>query len=142
VLFNRWLEPDIDLQELQANPSLVLSMRHELRVPLRWIAILRDQTSVSLAATSGVHFAEDVIKALLVGADVAMVASLVMRYGPDCIHKVLDEVIGWLTEREYESVSQLKGAMSRSKSPDPAAFERANYMKALVSFADKDVWRY
>ena len=142
VLFNRWLEPDIDLESLQATPSLVLSMRHELRVPLRWIAILRDQVSISLAATSGVHFAEDVLKSLLVGADVAMVASLLMRYGPDCLQKLLEEMTNWLTEKDYQSVSQLKGAMSRLKSPDPHAFERANYMKALVSFADKDVWKY
>jgi dihydroorotate dehydrogenase (fumarate) len=142
VLFNRWLEPDIDLETLQANPSLVLSMRHELRVPLRWIAILRDQVSISLAATGGVHFAEDVVKALLVGADVAMVASALMRYGPGCVQKLLDELTNWLTQRQYESVSQLKGAVSRSKSPDPGAYERANYMKALVSFAEKDVWKY
>lgn len=138
VLFNRYLEPDINLDELAIEPNLVLSSRHELRLPLRWIAILRDQlASTSIAATSGVHFAEDVIKALLVGADAVMMASVVLRYGPSCLHKLLEEVSHWMVSREYESVEQMKGSMSRVKCDDPSALERSNYMKALISFTDR-----
>jgi dihydroorotate dehydrogenase (fumarate) len=134
VLFNRYLEPDIDLEKLEVVPSLVLSQRHELRLPLRWIAILRDQTRTSLAATSGIHTAGDVLKALLVGADVAMMTSALLQSGPGLARKVLHEIRSWLDEREYESVDQLRGSMSRKNCPDPGAFERANYMRALTSY--------
>jgi dihydroorotate dehydrogenase (fumarate) len=134
VLFNRWLEPDIDLENLEFKPQLVLSSRHELRLPLRWIAILRDQISVSLAATSGVHYTEDVVKALLVGSDVTMLASVLLQRGPEYLSQLLNELKSWLEEREYTSVQQLKGSMSRIHCADPSALERANYMKALVSY--------
>jgi dihydroorotate dehydrogenase (fumarate) len=137
VLFNRYLEPDIDLEALQVSPNLVLSNRHELRLALRWLAILRDQTDISLAATGGIHFAEDVIKALLVGADVTMLATVLLRYGPPCVHKLLTEIQRWLEEHEYESVSQLKGSLSRGNAPDPSALERANYTKALTTFTSE-----
>jgi dihydroorotate dehydrogenase (fumarate) len=136
VLFNRFLEPDVDLETLQFRPNLHLSTRNELRLPLRWIAILRDQLSVSLAATSGVHFTEDVIKALLVGADVVMMASVLLQRGPSYLNQMRDELENWLEENEYESVEQLKGSMSRIRCSDPSALERANYMKALVSYTD------
>lgn len=137
VLFNRFLEPDIDLESLEVAPNLVLSSRHELRLALRWIAILRDQTEISLAATGGVHFADDVIKALLAGADVAQIATALLRYGPSYVSKLVEEIQRWLEEHEYASVEQLKGSLSRGNSPDPSAFERANYMKALTSFTSE-----
>ncbi len=137
VLFNRFLEPDIDLDTLQVAPNLVLSSRHELRLALRWIAILSDQTDISLAATGGVHFADDVIKALLAGADIVQMATALLRYGPPYVKKLLEEVERWLEEHEYASVEQMKGSLSRGNSPDPSAFERANYMKALTSFTSE-----
>ena len=135
VLFNRFLEPDIDLHTLQITPQLVLSSRHELRSPLRWIAILRDQTTMSLAATSGVHFAEDVIKLLLVGADVVMMTSALLKHGSEYVRELLEQVHDWLEVNEYKSVDQLKGSMSRGNCPVPSDLERGNYMKALISFA-------
>jgi dihydroorotate dehydrogenase (fumarate) len=137
VLFNRYLEPDIDLETLQVEPNLVLSSRHELRLALRWIAILRDQTDISIAATGGVHFADDVIKALLAGADIVQMATALLRYGPPYVKKLVEEVQRWLEDHEYESVEQMKGSLSRGNSPDPSAFERANYMKALTSFTSE-----
>lgn len=137
VLFNRFLEPDIDLETLQVAPNLVLSSRHELRLALRWIAILSDQTDISIAATGGVHFADDVIKALLAGADIVQMATALLRYGPPYIKKLVEEVERWLEEHEYVSVEQMKGSLSRGNSPDPSAFERANYMKALTSFTSE-----
>jgi dihydroorotate dehydrogenase (fumarate) len=136
VLFNRFLEPDVDLEELQFRPNLHLSTRNELRLPLRWIAILRDQRQLSLAATSGVHFTEDAIKALLVGSDVVMMASVLLQRGPGYIQQMLEELESWLIEKEYESVEQLKGSMSRIRCSDPSELERANYMKALISYTD------
>ncbi len=137
VLFNRFLEPDIDLETLQVAPNLVLSSRHELRLALRWIAILSDQTDISIAATGGVHFADDVIKALLAGADIVEMATALLRYGPPYVKKLLEEMERWLEEHEYVSVEQMKGSLSRGNSPDPSAFERANYMKALTSFTSE-----
>jgi len=137
VLFNRYLEPDIDLEELKFNPSLLLSTRDELRLPLRWIAVLRDQITASLAATSGVHYTEDVIKALLVGADATMMASVLLQRGVGHIGQILQELTSWLEENEYESIEQLKGSMSRIRCDDPSALERANYTKALVSYTGR-----
>lgn len=134
VLFNRFLEPDIDLDSLQVVPQLVLSHRHELRLPLRWIAILRDQTSISLAATSGIHFPEDVIKLLLVGADVCMLTSSLLKHGVDYVGDLVEQVQNWLDVNGYDSVEQLKGSMSYGNSPGCGAYERANYMKAIVSY--------
>jgi dihydroorotate dehydrogenase (fumarate) len=136
VLFNRFLEPDIDLENLEFKPSLLLSTRAELRLPLRWIAILHDQVTASIAATSGVHFTEDVIKALLAGADVTMMAAALLQRGPAYVSQMVRELTAWLQEREYESVEQLKGSMSRIRAADPSQLERANYMKALISYSD------
>ncbi|MEX2306234.1 MAG: dihydroorotate dehydrogenase-like protein [Pirellulales bacterium] len=134
VLFNRYLEPDIDLDTLQITPRLVLSNRSELRLPLRWIAILRDQVSISLAATSGIHQPEDVIKLLLVGADACMITSTLLRHGVEYVGEMLKAIQDWLDANEYESVEQLKGSMSYGNCPDSGNLERANYMKAIVSY--------
>jgi dihydroorotate dehydrogenase (fumarate) len=134
VLFNRYLEPDIDLEALQIVPQLVLSNRHELRAPLRWIAILRDQVPISLAATSGIHFPEDVIKLLLVGADVCMLTSALLKHGVDYLSEMIAHLQNWLDVNGYDSVEQMKGSMSYGNCPDSGKFERANYMKAIVSF--------
>jgi dihydroorotate dehydrogenase (fumarate) len=134
VLFNRFLEPDIDLEHLRVTPQLVLSNRHELRLPLRWIAILRYGVPISLAATSGIHYPEDVIKLLLVGADVCMLTSTLLRHGVDYVSEMLKAIQNWLDCNDYESVEQLKGSMSYGNCPDAGNLERANYMKAIVSY--------
>jgi dihydroorotate dehydrogenase (fumarate) len=134
VMFNRFLEPDIDLETLKVTPHLALSHRNELRAALRWIAILRERTSISLAATGGIHYPEDVIKLLLVGADVCMVTSTLLRHGAEYVGVMLPAIQNWLDEKEYESVEQLKGSMSYGNCPDAGNLERANYMKAIVSY--------
>ncbi len=134
VLFNRYLEADIDLDTLDIKPDLILSNRHEARVPLRWISILRDQLSASLGATSGVHRAQGAIKLLLAGADVTMVASVLLMKGPEFLATLLADLEAWLEEKEYDSIEQMKGSMSRGNCPDPSALERANYMKALRNY--------
>jgi len=139
VLFNRYLDPDMDLEALQFKPTLLLSTRDELRLPMRWIAILRDQLSASLAATSGIHYTEDVIKVLLAGADITMMASALLQRGLGHPAQLLEELTSWLEENEYESVEQLKGSMSRVHCPDPSVLERANYTKALVSYTTEGV---
>ncbi len=135
VLFNRYVEADIDLETLQFKPDLVLSNRHEARVPIRWIAILRDQLQASLAATSGIHRMQGVLKLLLAGADVTMLASALLMKGPEFLSILLEEVTTWLEENEYQSVEQMKGSMSRSNSSNPGALERANYMRALIRYS-------
>lgn len=134
VLFNRFLQPDIDLQTLQVSPNLVLSTSHELRLPLRWIAIMRGRILASLAASTGVHGPHDAMKLLLAGADAVMTASALLRHGPGFLQTLLTGITDWMEEKEYQSVEQLKGSMSQLHCPDPAAFERANYMKALASY--------
>jgi dihydroorotate dehydrogenase (fumarate) len=135
VLFNRFYQPDLDLDTLEVAPHLVLSTSEELRLPLRWIGILRGQLKLSLAATSGVHRAEDALKALLAGADAVMLASALLARGPALLGELERELLSWLGEREYASVEQLKGSVSQRASADPEAFERANYLKTLRSFA-------
>ncbi len=137
VLFNRFYQPDLDLDTFDVVNRVALSHPSELRMPLRWIAILRPQvgTGVGLAATSGVHSGSDALKVLLVGADVAMVASAVLRDGPDHVRTMRDEMLGWMTEREYESVNQLRGSASAATVKDPTAFERANYLATLHSWS-------
>lgn len=134
VLFNRFLEPDIDLESLRLSPQLVLSSRQEMRAALRWIAILRDQVSMSLGATGGIHYPEDVIKLLLVGADACLVTSTLLRHGHEYVDEMLRTIQEWLDSHEYESVEQLKGSMSYGNCPDAGSLERANYMKAIVSY--------
>ena len=134
VLFNRFYQPDFDLEELSVVPHLVLSTPWEMRLPLRWIAILYGHVDASMALTTGIHAAEDVVKAVMAGADVANVASVLLEQG---IGKISDLIAGlqqWMEEHEYESVSQMRGALSQRNVADPAAFERANYMKVLNSW--------
>jgi len=137
VLFNRFYQPDLDLDTLEVVARLDLSQSWELRLPLRWIAILRPQLGpkASLAATSGVGSATDVVKALMVGADVAMMTSAILRNGPDKIRTVEAGLRTWMSENEYESVSQLRGSASSAAVEDPSAFERANYMRTLRSWS-------
>jgi len=139
VLFNRFLQPDILLDELEVAPRLVLSTSDELRLALRWIAILRGHVRASLAATGGAHTADDVLKLLLAGADCVMVASSLLRKGPNHVAALVSGVEKWMTGREYASVEQLKGSLSQQACPDPAAFERNNYMKALTSYTGDPV---
>jgi len=139
VLFNRFLQPDILLDELEVAPHLVLSTSDELRLALRWIAILRGRVRASLAATGGAHTSDDVLKLLLAGADCVMLASSLLHKGPDHVATLVRSVEKWMAEREYVSVEQLKGSLSQHACPDPAAFERTNYMKALTSYTDSFV---
>lgn len=134
VLFNRYFEPDIDLESLQIVPQLVLSNRYEMRLPLRWIAILRDQVSISIAATSGVYDPQDAIKLLLAGADVCMLTSVLLKRGVDYAAQMIQEIQKWLELNDYASVEQLKGSMSYGNCPNAGALERANYMKAIASY--------
>lgn len=134
VLFNRFYQPDFDLENLEVAPRLVLSNSNELRLPLRWVAILYGRVNADLAITSGVHTSQDVVKGLMAGAKVTMMASELLQNGVRRIGQVLNEVVTWLSEHEYESVTQMIGAMSQKHCAEPAAFERANYMKMLQSY--------
>ena len=134
VLFNRFYQPDIDLDRLEIVPKLHYSGSHELLLPLRWIAILYGRIPVDFALTSGVHTATDVLKGVAAGASVTMMASALLKYGPDQIDRCLIEMREWLEENEYESLAQLRGSMSQIHCPNPAAFERANYLKVVGSY--------
>ncbi len=134
VLFNRFYQPDINLEELEVQANVILSTPHALRLPLRWIAILYGRLKADLAATSGIHTAEDVLKVIMAGADVTMMCSALLKNGPQHVATVLSDIRTWMLEHEYVSISQMKGSMSQKSVADPAAFERANYMKALQSF--------
>ncbi len=131
VLFNRFYQPDFDLETLEVVPSLELSTSHELRLPLRWIAMLYGSINTDLAFTTGVHSATDAVKAVMAGASVAMMASELLANGISRLTEILADLDHWLEDHEYESVSQMKGSMSQFGVAEPAAFERANYMKAL-----------
>lgn len=134
VLFNRFYQPDFDLGKLEVVPNLVLSTNWEMRLPLRWIAILHKNIKASLAATSGIHNPEDVIKVMMAGGDVAMVCSELLMNGVGRIKDLVTGVENWMTENEYTSIEQMKGSMSQKSVGEPAAFERANYMKTLQSY--------
>ncbi len=134
VLFNRFYQPDINLDELEVEPHIILSNPTDLRLPMRWIAILKGRIFADLAATSGIHYGEDVIKMLLVGANVTMLCSTLLRYGVDYVKDIQQEVIEWMTEHEYESVMQLQGSKSQHNVADPSSYERAQYMKALNNY--------
>jgi dihydroorotate dehydrogenase (fumarate) len=139
VLFNRFLQPDIMLDELEVAPHLVLSTSDELRLALRWIAILKGRVKASLGATGGAHTSDDILKLLLAGADCVMLASALLKKGPQHVAALLKGVEAWMAEREYKSVEQLKGSLSQVACPHPDAFERANYMKALRSYTGEYV---
>jgi len=134
VLFNRFYQPDFDLEDLAVAPRLVLSNSDELRLPLRWVAILYGRLTADLAITSGIHTSTDVIKGLMAGARVTMMASELLQKGIGRVGQVLEELVTWMNEHEYESVMQMVGAMSQKHCAEPAAFERANYMKMLDSY--------
>ena len=137
VLFNRFYQPDLDLETFDVINKVSLSHPTELRLPLRWIGMLRPQLGpgTGLAATSGIHAATDVVKALAVGADITMMASAILRHGAGHVGTVERELVAWMEEREYESVSQLRGSATASNVPDPSAFERANYLATLHSWS-------
>jgi dihydroorotate dehydrogenase (fumarate) len=134
VLFNRFYQPDFDLENLEVAPRLVLSNSDDLRLPLRWVAILYGRVSADLAITTGIHTSHDIIKGLMAGAKVTMMASELLQKGVRRVGQVLNELVTWLNEHEYESVMQMIGAMSQKHCAEPAAFERANYMKMLQSY--------
>ncbi|MEP0845428.1 MAG: dihydroorotate dehydrogenase-like protein [Phycisphaerae bacterium] len=134
VLFNRFYQPDIDLDTLDVAPNLILSSSWEMRLPLRWIAILWGRIQADLAATSGVSNALDAIKLVMAGASVTQVCSVLLRKGIYEISTMLDDMQRWMEERGYESLEQMRGSMSRKSIADPGAFERANYMKTLNSY--------
>jgi dihydroorotate dehydrogenase (fumarate) len=134
VLFNRFYQPDLDLERLAVAPTLQLSRSEEIRLPLLWLAILHGRLPVSLAASTGVHAPDEVVKYLLAGADVVMTTSALLEHGPQHLAALRDGLRQWLQQRGYASVQQMKGSMSQRNVADPAAFERANYIKVLESF--------
>jgi dihydroorotate dehydrogenase (fumarate) len=134
VLFNRFYQPDIDLDTLEIEPNILLSTPMAMRLPLRWVAILYGRLRANLAATSGIHRASDVLKMLLAGADVTMLCSALMRHGIHHIRTVEQDLIDLMSKHEYESVSQLKGSLSQKNCASPSEFERAQYMRAICSY--------
>ena len=134
VLFNRFYQPDIDLENLEVEHSILLSTPQARRLPLRWVAILFGRVKASLAATSGIHTAFDALKMLMAGADVTMLCSVLLRKGMPHIAVIEQELKQWMEEHEYESIAQMKGSMSQQKCPDPSAFERAQYMRLISTW--------
>jgi dihydroorotate dehydrogenase (fumarate) len=134
VLFNRFYQPDIELETLEISPNILLSTPMAMRLPMRWIAMLHGRIGANLAATSGIHRATDALKMLMAGADVTMLCSVLLRRGIEHLQTIEREMRQWMEEHEYESVEQLKGSMSQKSCPDPAAFERAQYMRALATY--------
>jgi dihydroorotate dehydrogenase (fumarate) len=133
VLFNRFYQPDIDLETLEVVPHVLLSTPQDLRLPMRWIAILYHRLQADLAATSGIHTAVDVVKMLMAGAQITMMYSALLKHGIDHLRTVEQELRDWMERYEYTSVQQMQGSMSQQHCPDPSAFERAQYMRALQS---------
>ncbi|WP_428939809.1 dihydroorotate dehydrogenase-like protein [Fontivita pretiosa] len=134
VLFNRFYQPDIDIDLLEAVPTLKLSDSSELLLRLRWLAILSRQISASLACSGGVHTAQDAIKAVMAGADAVQVVSALLRHGPEHLKVIRDDMVKWMEENSYSSLRQMRGSMALNRCPDPQAFERANYMRTLHSW--------
>jgi dihydroorotate dehydrogenase (fumarate) len=134
VLFNRFYQPDIDLETLEVQPHVLLSTPHAMRLPLRWVAILYGRVKADLAATSGIHTGTDALKMLMVGANVTMLCSVLLRHGVERIKSIEQEMKHWMEEHEYESVKQMRGSMSQIHCPDPSAFERAQYMRAITTY--------
>ena len=133
VLFNRFYQPDIDLESLEVSPNILLSTPMAMRLPLRWIALLYGRVKADLAATSGIHSGRDVVKMLMAGADVTMLCSILLRRGIPCLTLIEQELAEWLEKNEYDSVEQLKGSLSQIKSPNPEAFERAQYVRGIAT---------
>jgi dihydroorotate dehydrogenase (fumarate) len=140
VLFNRFMQPDLDIETLEVTPNLQLSTSAELRIPLRWVAILFGRIQADLALTGGVHNGQDVLKAMMAGARVTMLASELLQNGTGRVAEILKETEHWMEEFEYSSIAQMQGSMSQQNVAEPAAFERANYMKALQSFDLKRIY--
>jgi dihydroorotate dehydrogenase (fumarate) len=138
VLFNRFYQPDIELETLEISPNILLSTPMAMRLPMRWIAMLYGRIGANLAATSGIHRATDALKMLMAGADITMLCSILLRRGIEHIKVVEQEMREWMEEHEYESVEQLKGSMSQKNCPEPEAFERAQYIRALTSYPGTD----
>ncbi|WP_204140925.1 dihydroorotate dehydrogenase-like protein [Halomicronema sp. CCY15110] len=134
VLFNRFYEPDIDIENLEVQPSLILSHHSDMLLPLNWIALLHDRIPASLAATTGINKAEDVIKMLMAGADVTMLVATLLRHGIGHLKTIEEDLITWLHDHEYESLDILRGSMSQGNSPNPSEFERVQYMRAVQSY--------
>lgn len=134
ALFNRFYQPDIDIEHLEAVPSLELSSSSELRLRLRWLGILYSTLQMPMSCTGGVHTGLDAIKALMAGATTVQMASALLKHGPGHLARIKGDMVAWMTEKEYEGVNQMRGSMSLLKSPDPGAFERANYMRILNSW--------
>ena len=137
VLFNRFYQPDFDLEQLEVVPNLTLSTSDDLRLPLRWIAMLDGRVRVDFALSGGVHTAEDVLKAMMAGASVAMLTSELLAHGIARVRDILEDLQTWMIAHEYQSIAQMRGSMSQRAVAEPAAFERANYMKALNSFDNR-----
>jgi len=135
VLFNRFYQPDYDLEALEVVPNLILSNSHELLLRLHWIAVLYGSIEADMALTGGVHSATDVVKSMMAGAKVAMMTSALLKRGIGFIDTIATELLIWMGEHEYDSIKQMQGSMSRNAVPQPGAFERANYMKVLSSYA-------
>lgn len=131
VLFNRFFQPDFDLEDLTINPHLDLSTPEDLRLRLRWLGILRDQVKFSLACSGGVHRSRDVVRALLAGADAVQTTALLLKLGPEQITGLRDGLASWLEDNEYQSVAEVKGALCYHRCPDPSAYERSNYLRTL-----------
>jgi len=136
VLFNRFYQPDIDLEELTVVPNVLLSTSYDMRLPLRWIGVLYGHIKANLAATTGIHSSEDVIKMIMSGADVTMLCSVLLRHGPGHAKVILEGIEKWMKEHEYTSIAQMRGSMSQKSCANPEAFERANYMKTLQSYKE------
>lgn len=134
VLFNRFYQPDFDLEAMEVRPDLELSGRNEIRLPLLWIALLRERISASLAATSGVEGGAEAAKYLLAGADVVMATSTLLRHGPGHLRTIVEQLRGWMEQKGYGTVNRMRGAMSRERVADPGAFERANYIRVLEGY--------
>jgi len=139
VLFNRFYQPDIELETLEISPNILLSTPMAMRLPMRWIAMLYGRIGANLAATSGIHRATDALKMLMAGADVTMLCSVLFRRGIKQIKVLEEEMRQWMEEHEYESVEQLKGSMSQKNCPDPSLFERAQYMRALATYPAPEI---
>jgi dihydroorotate dehydrogenase (fumarate) len=134
VLFNRFYQPDINLKDLAVTPTLESSVAHEMRLPLRWIAVLDPIVKCSLAGSTGVYSYSDVLKLMMAGADVAMLCAAILRDGPSVVGSILEGMEAWMKEHGHESVRQVQGMMNQASCSNPAAFERANYMQALSSY--------
>jgi len=134
VLFNRFYQPDVDIDDLEVRPHVLLSTPQAMRLPMRWIAILYKRVQADLAATSGIHKGHDIVRMMMVGAKVTMIVSVLLRHGIEYLHVMESELRQWMEEHEYSSIREMQGTMSQVNSPDPSEFERAQYMKAVQTF--------